>query len=148
MRRMWRRKVNLSTPTPSAADVFEKARPFSSDGTKAKVLTLKIIEFIALDQWSPNINIYRIVLFFRLSVPAIQNIQYNLVHFTMEESWEELSSSYRWCGPLTLLKPLQVSHVAPCENQLPAPAINIKRSVIYRIQRYFRKPSAFGSLSY
>lgn len=31
------------------ADVFEKARKFSSDGAKAKGITQKMMEFIALD---------------------------------------------------------------------------------------------------
>ncbi|KAK0131379.1 Zinc finger BED domain-containing protein 4 [Merluccius polli] len=48
-----KRKINPSTPTPktSVADVFEKARRFPSDGAKAKGITQKVMEFIALDQW-------------------------------------------------------------------------------------------------
>ncbi|XP_061129317.1 zinc finger BED domain-containing protein 4-like [Syngnathus typhle] len=44
-----KRKLTPSTPTPSVADVFEKARKFSSDSAKAKGITHKIMEFIALD---------------------------------------------------------------------------------------------------
>ncbi len=44
-----KRKTPPSTPTPSVADVFEKARTFPSDGVKAKGITQKIMEFIALD---------------------------------------------------------------------------------------------------
>lgn len=44
-----KRKVSLSTPTTTVADVFEKARKFSSDGAKAKGITQKIMEFIALN---------------------------------------------------------------------------------------------------
>ncbi len=44
-----KRKTPPSTPTPSVADVFEKARKFPSDGVKAKGITQKIMEFIALD---------------------------------------------------------------------------------------------------
>ncbi len=35
--------------TPSVADVFEEARKFPSDGVKAKGITQKIMQFIALD---------------------------------------------------------------------------------------------------
>jgi len=44
-----KRKTPPSTPTPSVADVFEKARKFPSDGVKAKGITQKIMEFIPLD---------------------------------------------------------------------------------------------------
>lgn len=44
-----KRKTPPSTPTPSVADVFEKARKFPSDGVKAKGITQKIMECIALD---------------------------------------------------------------------------------------------------
>ncbi len=44
-----KRKTPPSTPTPSVVDVFEKARMFPSDGVKAKGITQKIMEFIALD---------------------------------------------------------------------------------------------------
>ncbi len=44
-----KRKTPPRTPTPSVADVFEKARKFPSDGVKAKGITQKIMEFIALD---------------------------------------------------------------------------------------------------
>lgn len=41
--------MQQSTPTPSVAQVFEKARKFSSKSTKAKGITQRIMEFIALD---------------------------------------------------------------------------------------------------
>ncbi len=44
-----KRKTPPSTPTPSVVDVFEKARMFPSNGVKAKGITQKIMEFIALD---------------------------------------------------------------------------------------------------
>ena len=45
-----KRKVCLpSSHTPSVADVFQKAKKFASDGAKAKGITTKIMEFIALD---------------------------------------------------------------------------------------------------
>ncbi len=44
-----KRKTPPSTPTPSVADVFEKARKFPSDGVKAKGITQTIVEFVALD---------------------------------------------------------------------------------------------------
>ena len=44
-----KRQINLSTPTLSVADVFEKARKFSSDGAKAKGITQRNMEFTALD---------------------------------------------------------------------------------------------------
>lgn len=44
-----KRKVPPSTPTPSVANVFEKATKFPSDCAKAKGITQKIMEFIALD---------------------------------------------------------------------------------------------------
>ncbi len=44
-----KRKAPPSTPTPSVVDVFEKARKFPSDGVKAKGITQKIMELIALD---------------------------------------------------------------------------------------------------
>lgn len=37
-----KRKVSPSTPTLSVADIFEKARKFSSDGAKTKDITQKI----------------------------------------------------------------------------------------------------------
>ena len=44
-----KRKINPSAPAPSVADLFEKARQFSSDSAKAKGITQKMMEFIALD---------------------------------------------------------------------------------------------------
>ena len=45
-----KRKVGLpSSHTPSVADVFEKAKKFGSDSAKAKGITTKVMEFIALD---------------------------------------------------------------------------------------------------
>ncbi|RXN03340.1 zinc finger BED domain-containing 4-like protein [Labeo rohita] len=44
-----KRKTPPSTPTPSVVDVFEKARKFPSDSVKAKGITPKIMELIALD---------------------------------------------------------------------------------------------------
>lgn len=37
------------TPTPSVADFLEKAKKFANDSAKAKGITKRIMEFIALD---------------------------------------------------------------------------------------------------
>ncbi|XP_034096541.1 zinc finger BED domain-containing protein 4-like [Gymnodraco acuticeps] len=43
------KKVLPSTPTPSVADLFEKIKKFPSDGPKAKGITRKLMECIAMD---------------------------------------------------------------------------------------------------
>lgn len=51
-----KRKMPPSTPTPSVADVFEKARNFPCDGVKAKGITQKIMKFIALYMISHSLS--------------------------------------------------------------------------------------------